>query len=201
MEFTTQKNLLQGVVYSVFQRTALPSQSSGVVVAVVAAHDGAGTSSMTALLADSLASDGGKNPAILDCRELVKLRVGHPPHEIPAGRLSTKTGGASRELKEEKGWRNCRDFRMQYFARARESFGNVLVDCQSLKSSTDVLGIASLVDGIFLVVEANKTTKSQVAYLEKSIQAAGGHILGHLLNKRTYPIPEWIHSKMVRFGL
>ena len=70
----------------------------------------------------------------------------------------------------------------------------MLIDCPSLKESQDVLALAPLVDGVFLVVEANKTTKRQIAFLERTIQAAGGNSLGYLLNKRTYPIPEWAYK-------
>jgi Mrp family chromosome partitioning ATPase len=57
------------------------------------------------------------------------------------------------------------------------------------------------VDGVLLVVEANRTQKSQVAYLEQTIEGAGGKVLGHLLNKRTYPIPAWLFNKLERWGI
>jgi Mrp family chromosome partitioning ATPase len=77
----------------------------------------------------------------------------------------------------------------------------VLVDCPSLKESTEVLSLAPLVDGVLLIVEANRTQKSQVAYLEQTIEGAGGKVLGHLLNKRTYPIPAWLFNRLERWGI
>jgi Mrp family chromosome partitioning ATPase len=77
----------------------------------------------------------------------------------------------------------------------------VLIDCPSLKESNEVLGLAPLVDGVLLVIEANRTSKRQVAYLERAIESAGGKILGHLLNKRTYPVPAWVHNKLESWGL
>jgi hypothetical protein len=42
---------------------------------------------------------------------------------------------------------------------------------------------------VVLVVEANKTSKGQLANLERTVSDAGGNVVGSLLNKRTYPIP------------
>ena len=61
--------------------------------------------------------------------------------------------------------------------------------------------LAPLVDGIVLVVEANRTQKEQFLYAERAIEYAGGRILGHVLNKRTYVIPDWLHRKMEAFGV
>jgi Mrp family chromosome partitioning ATPase len=77
----------------------------------------------------------------------------------------------------------------------------VLIDCPSLKESTDILGLAPLVDGVLMVIEANRTTKEQIVYLERTLERGGGRILGHLLNKRTYPIPEWVHRKLEKLGI
>jgi hypothetical protein len=52
-----------------------------------------------------------------------------------------------------------------------------------------------------IVVEANRTTKSQLSYLERTLEGAGGKILGQLLNKRTYPIPEWVHTRTESLGI
>jgi Mrp family chromosome partitioning ATPase len=82
----------------------------------------------------------------------------------------------------------------------REQYPYVLVDCPSLKESTDVLSLARVVDGFFIVVEANKTQKTQLAYVEQTLERAGGKILGTILNKRSYPIPEWFHNQLERWG-
>jgi Mrp family chromosome partitioning ATPase len=58
-----------------------------------------------------------------------------------------------------------------------------------------------MLDGVIIVVEANKTTSHQLAYLEKTIQGASGVVLGHILNKRTYPIPVWLNTQLERLGL
>jgi hypothetical protein len=47
-------------------------------------------------------------------------------------------------------WRGSQDYRAAYLAQLRERFPYVLIDCPSLKESTEVLGLAPLVDGVLL---------------------------------------------------
>jgi hypothetical protein len=52
-----------------------------------------------------------------------------------------------------------------------------------------------------LVVEANRTQREQLLYAERTIEGAKGRILGHVLNKRSYVIPNWLSFKMEAIGL
>jgi cellulose biosynthesis protein BcsQ len=195
-----QASPFQGLIYGVFQRPELLAQSGGFVVALVAAHPLAGTTYLTTLLTQGLNSDECISAASFNCREMANsnsaiidsLReASYPPETAePASALSVPRGD----------WRGSRDYRASYLAQLRSRFSYVLIDCPSLKESTDVLGLTTLVDGVLLVVEANKTTRSQIAHLERTIEGAEGKILGHVLNKRTYPIPDFLHRQMTRWG-
>jgi Mrp family chromosome partitioning ATPase len=70
-----------------------------------------------------------------------------------------------------------------------------------MKEAQDVLRLAPLVDGIVLVIEANRTKREQMLYAERAIEAAKGKILGHVLNKRTYVVPDWLYWKMEAVGI
>jgi hypothetical protein len=192
----------QGLIYSALQRPQLSSGRQGFTAALVAAHPAAGTTHLTAVLAQLLNEDGAKSALPVDCRELTTL-CGYP--RTPSETFS-RGGNAPPDMSPGSpaflgSWRSSADYRAAYLAELRERFAHVLIDCPSLKESTEVLGLAPLVDGVVLVIEANRTKKSQVAYLERTIQGAGGKILGHLLNKRTYPIPAWVHNKLERWGI
>jgi hypothetical protein len=78
----------------------------------------------------------------------------------------------------------------------RAQYKYVAIDCPALSESGDVLSIAKLVDGIVLIVEADKTRKSQVRNAERQIETAGGKLLGSVLNKRRYPIPNFIYDRL-----
>jgi hypothetical protein len=196
--FSKQAASCQGVIYSVLQRPLLSSGKQGFTAALVAAHPGAGTTHLTAVLSKLLERDATESVLPLDCRELVGMRGDAPADGRMNGNVSP---GISWSPVFEGSWRGSPDYRATFLAQLRKRFPYVLIDCPSLKESTDVLSLAPIVDGVFLVIEANKTRKSQVAYLERTIEGAGGKIYGHLLNKRTYPIPPWLHNKLEAWGI
>jgi len=45
-------------------------------------------------------------------------------------------------------------------------------------------------------VEADKTRRDQILNAEKSIEFARGKLIGHILNKRSYLVPEWIYRRL-----
>jgi len=52
------------------------------------------------------------------------------------------------------------------------------------------------VDGVVLVVEAEKTRWQVVESLKEKIENSGGNILGMVFNKRRFYIPENIYRRM-----
>jgi protein-tyrosine kinase len=82
----------------------------------------------------------------------------------------------------------CQDFRGE--------FDLILIDSAPMTLSPDGLAIASKVDGIVLVVEAEKTRWQTVKTLRDSISRVGGNILGVVLNKRHYYIPQSIYKHL-----
>jgi Mrp family chromosome partitioning ATPase len=93
-------------------------------------------------------------------------------------------------------WHGSRQHRRDRINELRMQFDYVLIDCPSLRTNGDVLGIAPLVDGVLLVVEANRTRADQVLYAERQIQTAGGVFRGHILNKRKYFVPQWLYQRL-----
>jgi cellulose biosynthesis protein BcsQ len=195
-----EASFCQGLMYSVFQRPQLSTQSGGLVIALVAAHPGAGTTYLATHLTKSINSEQFISAVLLDCRE-----AANSTRPSPEGRKGVPypyegaEGGAGLSAPRE-AWRKSFDYRASYLAHLRTRYNYVLIDCPSLKESTDVLGLTTLADGVLLVIEANKTTKSQIGLLERTIEAANGRILGHVLNKRTYLIPDRVHRKMIGWG-
>ena len=85
--------------------------------------------------------------------------------------------------------------------RLRDKYQYVLVDCPSLKEAQDAVLLAPLVDGIVLVVEADRTRVEQLSDAEKTLMSAKGKILGHVLNKRAYVVPDWLCRRMEAAGI
>jgi hypothetical protein len=56
--------------------------------------------------------------------------------------------------------------------------------------------LASLCDGIVLVVEANFTRRLAAQKVKEKLHAANARLLGAVLSERTFPIPETIYKKL-----
>jgi len=81
----------------------------------------------------------------------------------------------------------------EVFAALRDRHDCVLLDCGGLDSSVDLLRLAPAADGIVLVVEAGRAGKEQINRAAQMIAEAQGTLLGFVLNKRRYPIPNWLY--------
>ena len=78
----------------------------------------------------------------------------------------------------------------------RVSFDNILIDCGSLKDSTDAAMLGSSVDGVVIVVNAGESRRDEILNSQRMIETAGGNFLGFVLNKRRYPVPEWLYKRL-----
>ncbi|MHC1696750.1 MAG: CpsD/CapB family tyrosine-protein kinase [Geobacteraceae bacterium] len=78
----------------------------------------------------------------------------------------------------------------------RQKYDLVLIDSCSAASSPDGIEISRRVDGVVLVVEAEKTRWQVVENLKEKIENSGGNILGMVFNKRRFYIPENIYQRL-----
>jgi hypothetical protein len=78
----------------------------------------------------------------------------------------------------------------------RVSFDNILIDCGSVKDSTDAAMLGSSVDGVVIVVNAGESRRDEILNSQRMIETAGGKFLGFVLNKRRYPVPEWLYKRL-----
>lgn len=78
----------------------------------------------------------------------------------------------------------------------RQRFDFILVDSPPATSTPDGLSISPKVDGVVLVLEAEKTRWPVAESVKAKIVQNGGRILGIVFNKRHYYIPEFIYKKL-----
>lgn len=78
----------------------------------------------------------------------------------------------------------------------KQQFDLILVDSSPMSLSPDAVAIASKVDGVILVVEAEKTRWPVVESVKETLIKAGGNILGVILNKQRYYIPSFIYKRL-----
>jgi capsular exopolysaccharide synthesis family protein len=72
----------------------------------------------------------------------------------------------------------------------------VLIDCPAITSCNDAASLAGSVDGLILVVEAERTRWEVAENARKSIKSGNGNVLGVVLNKRRYHIPNWLYKRL-----
>mgnify|MGYP006159902611 CR=1 FL=1 len=44
-------------------------------------------------------------------------------------------------------------------------------------------------------LEAGRSRRDQIVNAQRTIEQAGGKFLGFVLNKRRYPVPEWLYRR------
>jgi len=78
----------------------------------------------------------------------------------------------------------------------RSEFDHVLIDTPPVHSYGDAILLSQLTDGVVLVVGSNSTRREPARIAKESFEAAKIPILGAVLNKRTFPIPEALYRKL-----
>ena len=74
---------------------------------------------------------------------------------------------------------------------ARTSYDVTIIDTPPVLAVADVLGLASLVDGLIMVVAVAETSEAQVADAADQIRASGGTLLGVVLNRSGSTAPQY----------
>jgi protein-tyrosine kinase len=76
----------------------------------------------------------------------------------------------------------------------REEFDYILLDAPPLSTYADAVALGQLADGVVLVLEAHSTKREAASRVADHLRAANVKILGAVLNKRTFPIPESLYQ-------
>lgn len=78
----------------------------------------------------------------------------------------------------------------------RNEFDYVLIDAPPLSQYADAVALGRLADGIVFVLEANSTRRESAIKVIENLRASQVQILGAVLNKRSYPIPESLYQRL-----
>jgi capsular exopolysaccharide synthesis family protein len=81
-------------------------------------------------------------------------------------------------------------------AEMRKEFDYVLIDTPPLSQYADAVALGQLTDGMVFVLEANSTRRESAIKVMENLRASQVQILGAVLNKREYPIPESVYHKL-----
>jgi Mrp family chromosome partitioning ATPase len=77
---------------------------------------------------------------------------------------------------------------------ARNQFSLILIDSAPVNASSDGLAICESVNGVILVLAAEKTRSAVVQNVKREILRREGNLLGIVFTKRKFHIPKSIHK-------
>ncbi len=84
----------------------------------------------------------------------------------------------------------------EFWEAAKERFDLVLIDSAPASASPDGISLSRYVDGVVLVLSAEKTRKPVAENLKNRILQNGGNLLGMVFNNRRYHIPEFVYKRL-----
>ena len=78
----------------------------------------------------------------------------------------------------------------------RKQFDMIVIDSAPVDTSDEGLELCAVVDGVVIVVEAEKTRFQVISNLRGRISQCGGNLLGMVFNKQRYYIPKWVYKRL-----
>jgi protein-tyrosine kinase len=193
----------------------------GAAIAFTSASGAEGVSHVTQLFAVELARHTGRRTLIVSAERMQSLGVEdylqmpwncHPTNienvwMLPAKKTAGKNGADADEDTSREGPQRSFlvrvskegeqiDTGLDSVDAMRVAFDNILIDCRSLRVSSEAAVLSSSVDGVAVVVEAGQTRRNEILNAQRTIENAGGKFLGFVLNKRRYPVPEWLYKRL-----
>ncbi|WP_419804787.1 exopolysaccharide transport family protein [Terriglobus sp.] len=170
------------------------------VIAVTSSVRGEGVSYITEHLAHEAARQFGSQVAVVDMREMLRrfeadgnLRFGFALQEPGNYWVLANENDRNSSWREIGSRGNFAARLCPWIDRAREEMDLILLDCPSNVESTLGSEVEPCVDGYVAVVSAGYTRKASVDQLTATLSDRRVPVLGYLLNRRTYPVPRWLH--------
>jgi Mrp family chromosome partitioning ATPase len=78
----------------------------------------------------------------------------------------------------------------------RSEFDVVMIDAAPAHLYADAVAFGRFSDGIILVLQSNTTRREAALKAKQSCEIANVRLLGAVLNKRTYPIPQHLYDRL-----
>ena len=181
------------------------SRRRGPLIAFTSAGPGEGVSHVVRYFAEQLAAHTGGPTLVIDAVRLRNLQAADFIN-LPGRCLRTKVdnlwllpheravrGNGHRPTVERD---SDSESGLDHLNALSLTFSHTLVDCPSISSSYEAALLAPEVDGVILVVEADRTRKHQILRARQTIEMANGKLIGMVLNKRRFVVPEWFYRLM-----
>src|SRR5262245_7090931 len=78
----------------------------------------------------------------------------------------------------------------------KREFRFIVVDLPTANELSDCFSICGLLDGVLLVIEAERVRSPIVAHARDHLFQAGARMMGIVFNKRRNHVPEWLYRRL-----
>ncbi|MGI6454971.1 MAG: hypothetical protein ACOX5R_05040 [bacterium] len=85
---------------------------------------------------------------------------------------------------------------IDFIRNVKPAFHVILVDSAPIWNGEEAIDISPIIDGSILLVEAGKTKSVLVKKSINYLKSNRTNVLGAVLNKREYPIPNWLYNRL-----
>jgi capsular exopolysaccharide synthesis family protein len=119
--------------------------------------------------------------------------IAHVAHATAVPRLTLLTAGG--EVRSPQSFFQLPAFREQLQAWTRDH-AYVVIDSAPFGPVADPLTLAQATSGAVMVVEAGRTVREVAAETSEEMRRAGIRVLGAVLNRRRFYVPDWIYRRI-----
>jgi Mrp family chromosome partitioning ATPase len=183
-------------------------------VAFCGVNEGAGCSWISARCAESLAAQVTGNVCLIDANWRSPAMHAHFHMDMAHGFVeamsdSGPTGNFTKRIGKTNLWlitsgvvdgerfATLNPARLRaLFSELRTQFDYLLIDTPAVASYPEGVLLAQMADGAVLVVGSNSTRRESARIVKENLDAARVPVLGVVLNRRTYPIPEGLYRRL-----
>jgi len=88
------------------------------------------------------------------------------------------------------------DHLTRYIESIKQNYRCVVVDMPALDEDSSTARLAGSCDGVILVVETERLRWETISKAKQYLQQLDANVLGVLLNKRRFPVPNWIYAAL-----
>jgi capsular exopolysaccharide synthesis family protein len=84
----------------------------------------------------------------------------------------------------------------KFLKKMRNLFDFVIIDSAPLVTFPESQILSEKVDGVIMVIQSGKMRRQVAIRAKKDLEESGARVLGMVLNRRKYYIPEWLYQRM-----
>jgi capsular exopolysaccharide synthesis family protein len=84
----------------------------------------------------------------------------------------------------------------QFMNSMRSQYDYIIIDTPAVSRFLESRVFCTLVDGVVLVIKYSKTRQQAAISVKKELEEAGANILGVVVNRMRFYIPEWLYRRL-----